>query len=106
MIFLHIAGHIAKKLNRRFGNCCKEFCVDDSPTTRRNTLRAVLPYHLYHLWNMSVMDFYYTDHGFDIICLLKLQERKATKLVLHKNTDHVTFLCQDYFRYFYFRFPS
>lgn len=40
------------------------------------------------------MDFYYTDQDLNIFCLPKLQEREAAKLVLDKNTDHVTILRQ------------
>lgn len=40
------------------------------------------------------MDFYYTDQDLDIFCLPKLQESEAAKLVLDKNTDHVTILRQ------------
>ena len=41
------------------------------------------------------MDFYYTDHGFDIFCFSMHQEKKGAKLLLDKSTYLVTFLCQD-----------
>ena len=40
--------------------------------------------------------FAYIDHAFDIICSSRLQKRKSFELVLHKTTDHVTFLCLDH----------
>ena len=46
----------------------------------------------YGIWN----GFAYIDHAFDIICSLRLQERKSFELVLHKTIDHVTFLCPDH----------
>ena len=31
----HIARYIAKKLNSKFENYCKEFCIDDLPTYQK-----------------------------------------------------------------------
>lgn len=49
----------------------------------------VLPYDLYHLLNMIVMDISYTGHGFNIIDLPKLQKRKIAWLVIHKTIDWI-----------------
>ena len=40
---------------------------------------------------MFVMDISYTGHGFDIIGLSKLQDKKVANLALHKTTDMLHF---------------
>ena len=88
-------------LNRRFGNCCIEFCIDDSRSSQEeldyiNTLSRVC----LTISSLSHMEyvcngFAYIDHVFDIICSSRLQERRSFELVLHKTIDHVTFLYLD-----------
>ena len=97
---MNIAGYTAKKSIKKFGQCCKRFCIcnnstkDSQDTPYLNILsRGGITKPSSYLVHYVCDGFAYIDCVFDIISISKLQDRKETKLFLNIAMKHEPFLC-------------
>ena len=95
----HISGYIAKMLVKTFGQCCKNYCINESETASTT--------HVYiNLWSRGgltlpseclvayVCDcFVFIDHAINVITSSKMKERAAAEHLLNVLMFHEPFLC-------------
>ena len=98
----HISSYLAKKLVRKFGRCCKNYCINESETEStahiyidllsRDGLTLPSECLVTYIWNC----FAFIDHAIDVYNISKIKERAAAEHLLNVVMFHELFLCSVY----------
>ena len=97
----HISGYIGKKVSKKYGECCKNFCIADKTETLESSdydyiktlSRGGLTIPSINLINYVCDSFAFIDYVNDDIISSGLTARKAALIVLNNCIKHDSFLC-------------
>ena len=95
----HISGYIAKKLVKKFGHCCENYCINESETASKthvyidllSTSGLTLPSECFVTYVCHC--FAFIDHAVNVITSWKMKERAAAEHLLNVVMFYEPFLC-------------
>ena len=94
----HISGYIVKKLIKKFGHCCKSYCINESETASTTHFYIdLLPRGGFTLPSEFLVTyvcdcFAFIDHAINVITSSKMKERAAAEHLLNVVMFHEPFL--------------
>ena len=94
----HISDYIAKKLVKKIGHCCKNYCMNESETASTthvciDLLSSGLTLLSEFLVTYVCDCFAFIDHAINVITFSKMKERAAAEYLLNFVMFHEPFLC-------------
>ena len=95
----HISGYIVKKLIKKFGHCCKSYCINESETASTTHFyidllsRGGLTLPSEFLVTYVCDCFAFIDHAINVIISSRMKERAAAEHILDIVMFHEPFLC-------------
>ena len=95
----HISGYIAKKLVKKFGHCCKNYCISESEIASTTHVyidllsRGGLTLSSECLVTYVSDCFAFIDHAINVITSSKMKKRAAAEHLLNVVMFHEPFLC-------------
>ena len=95
----HISGYIAKKLVKKFGHCCKNYCISESEIASTTHVyidllsRGGLTLSSECLATYVSDCFAFIDHAINVITSSKMKKRAAAEHLLNVVMFHEPFLC-------------
>ena len=94
----HISGYITKKLVKKFGHCCENYCINESETASKTHVYIdllsisglTLPSECFVTYVCDC--FAFIDHAVNVITSSKMKERAAAEHLLNVVMFHEPFL--------------